>query len=280
MTPYFDITHKIEEARPKHFVPVSNFPDGYVEVAVEDARLSKSLKITKRKLEKWNKKKRPKGTQLKIDDSDSDSKSDLSTTVVRANGSKRTDTNNNNINTVGEAVASTGTASSSTSSATTSKRMNKNENEMENNNNSDSGSGTGTETETETAVARRRGCKLLNSRSQSQNKSKSQNTNTIKNNTNASIKTVHTSAYSTSASSTTKPRSALDFINGQQRRSTKICSKRSEYLEDSRKKLATNGFTDASKSPISGNEMFYPKNVQNHTLYEFTRLVKEPLEKR
>jgi hypothetical protein len=152
MTPYFDITHKIKEARPKHFVPVLKFPDGYVKVVVDDARLRKSLKITKRKLEKWNKKKRPKGSQLKIDDTDSDldSKSDLSTTVVRANGSKCTDTNNNNINAVGEAVASTGTASSSTSSATTSKRMNKNKNEKENDNDSDLDSGTGTGIKTET----------------------------------------------------------------------------------------------------------------------------------
>jgi hypothetical protein len=205
-------------------------------------------------------------------DSDLDSKSDLSTTVVRANDSKRTDTNNNNINDVGKAVASTGTTSSSTSSATTSERMNKNKNEKENNNDNDSDSGLGTGTETETRVARRGGCTLLNRRSQSQSKSKSQSQSQSTNTNNT--KTVHTSTYSTRASSTTKPTSALAFITGQQRRSTKICSKRSEYLEDSRRKLASYGFTDASKYSISGNNMFYPKNVQDHTLYEFTRLVK------
>jgi hypothetical protein len=62
----FDITHKIKEARPKSFVPVSKFPDEYVEVVVDDAglRQKEALKITAKKLENWKKNKVPKGTQL------------------------------------------------------------------------------------------------------------------------------------------------------------------------------------------------------------------------
>jgi len=59
----FDITHKIKEARPESFVPVSKFPDEYVEVVVDDSglRQKEALKITAKKLENWKKNKVPKG---------------------------------------------------------------------------------------------------------------------------------------------------------------------------------------------------------------------------
>jgi hypothetical protein len=97
----FDITHKIKEARPKDFVPVSKFPDGYVEVVVDYARFTRNLNKTEEKLKEWKEKNLKKC----------------------GNCSKSTDTNNNptnnnNTNALGEAVA--GTISSSTLSATTS----------------------------------------------------------------------------------------------------------------------------------------------------------------
>jgi hypothetical protein len=99
----FDITHKIKEARPKDFVPVSKFPDGYVEVVVDYARFTKNLNKTEEKLKEWKEKNLKKcGNCSKSTDTNNNNNP----------------TNNNNTNAVGEAVA--GTTSSSASSATTS----------------------------------------------------------------------------------------------------------------------------------------------------------------
>jgi hypothetical protein len=82
--------------------------------AVYNARLNKALELTRKKLEKWKKKKLEKGIQIHYKDLDLDS----DTTVARRNCSKHTDTNNDNTNAVDEAVV--GTTRSLTSSATTS----------------------------------------------------------------------------------------------------------------------------------------------------------------